>query len=161
MSANNVRRSPGNAGFSLVEMLVSTMIMLVVVGAVFSLVDPAQSISRTQPEVSDMQQRMRMAADMLEKDLIMAGAGTYSGSIAGSLANFFPPVLPYRTGAVDADPGLSFFPDRISITYVPDTAAQTRIRDAMPQPSSEIKVTRSPGVRPATRCAGSTRGCAS
>ena len=145
MSANTVRRAPRNAGFTLVELLVSTLIMLVVVGSVFTLVDPSQSTSRTQPEVSDMQQRMRMAADMLEKDLIMAGAGTYSGAIAGSLANFFPPILPYRTGSTGADPGLSFFPDRITISYVPDTAAQTRIRDAMPQPSSEIKVDPQPG----------------
>jgi len=145
MSANIVRRSPGNAGFTIVELLVSTMIMLVVVGAVFSLVDPSQSTSRTQPEVADMQQRMRMAADLLEKDLIMAGAGTYSGSIAGSLANYFPPILPHRTGFLGADPGMSYFPDRISIAYVPATASQTRVLDSMPQVSSEIKVDAQPG----------------
>jgi len=145
MSANTVRRSPGNAGFTLVELLVSTTIMLVVVGAVFSLVDPSQSTSRTQPEVADMHQRMRMAADMLEKDLIMAGAGTYSGAIAGSLANYFPPILPYRTGTIAADPGMSFFPDRISIAYVPDTASQTTLIEKMPQKSSELKVDAQPG----------------
>ena len=157
MTANTTHRAPGNAGFTLVEMLISTLIMLVVVGSVFTLVDPSRSTSQTQPEVADMQQRMRMAADMIEKDLIMAGAGTYSGSIAGSLANFFPPVLPYRTG-VNADPGLSFFPDRISITYVPDTAAQTRIRDAMPQPSSEIKVDPQPGCPAGDQLCGFKQG---
>lgn len=120
-------------------------VMLLVVGSVFTLVDPSQSTSRTQPEVADVLQRLRVSADMMEKDLLMAGAGTYSGAIAGTLANFFPPILPYRTGAVNPDAGLSFFPDRISIVYVPDTAAQTGIREPMPQPSSEIKVDAQPG----------------
>lgn len=132
-------------GFTLVELLVSMAVMLLVVGSVFTLVDPSQSTSRTQPEVADVLQRLRVSADMMEKDLLMAGAGTYSGAIAGSLANFFPPVLPYRTGAISPDPGLSYFTDRISIVYVPDTAAQTTIREPMPQPSSEIKVDAQPG----------------
>ena len=134
-----------DSGFSLVEMLVSMTVMLIVTGSVFWLVDPGQSISRAQPEAADMQQRLRVSADMLEKDLIMAGAGTYSGSIAGSLANFFPPIMPHRTGALNPDPEMSFFPDRITISYVPNTAAQTNVRDPMPQPSSEIKVDPQPG----------------
>jgi len=139
------QRRRAEDGYTLVEMIVSMTIMLAVVGAVFVLVDPSQATSRAQPEAADVQQRIRVAADMLEKDLLMAGAGTYSGAIAGSLANFFPPILPYRTGAIAQDPGLSFFPDRITIVYVPDTAAQTRVREKMPQPSSEIKVDAQPG----------------
>jgi type II secretory pathway pseudopilin PulG len=132
-------------GFTLVELLVSMTVMLLVVGSVFTLLDPSQSTSRTQTEAADVLQRLRVSADMMERDLLMAGAGTYSGAIAGTLANFFPPVLPYRTGAIAQDPGLSYFDDRISIVYVPDTAAQTTIREAMPQPSSEIKVNAQPG----------------
>jgi prepilin-type N-terminal cleavage/methylation domain-containing protein len=137
------RRS--DSGFSLIELIVSMTIMLVVTGAIFWLVDPGQSIARAQPEAADVQQRLRVAADLLEKDLIMAGAGTYSGSIAGSLANFFPPILPRRMGATMNDPSMSFFSDRITISYVPNTAAQTNVRDPMPQPSSEIKVDPQPG----------------
>ena len=134
-----------DSGFSLVELLVSMTIMLVVTGAIFWLVDPGQSIARAQPEAADIQQRLRASADIIEKDLIMAGAGTYSGSIAGSLANFFPPILPRRLGATFTDPSMSFFSDRITISYVPNTAAQTNVRDPMPQPSSEIKVDPQPG----------------
>jgi prepilin-type N-terminal cleavage/methylation domain-containing protein len=132
-------------GFTLVELLISMTIMLLVIGTIFSMVDPGRGISKTQPEVSDMQERMRIAADSIEKDLIMAGAGTYSGSIAGALANFFPPILPRRSGAINPDPELTFFDDRISIAYVPDTASQTSVSEAMPQPSSEIKVTQEAG----------------
>jgi type II secretory pathway pseudopilin PulG len=139
------RRLRSEAGFSIVEMMISTVILLSVLGTIFMLVDPGQSMSRAQPEVSDMQQRMRVASDMLQKDLIMAGAGTYSGSIAGTLANYFAPVLPYRNGATLSDPPLSYFQDRVTITYVPNTASQTNVRDPMPQPSSEIKVDAQPG----------------
>lgn len=139
------RVSPGQRGFTMIEMVIAMAIMLVVIGGVFSIVDPGQGMSRTQPEVADMQERMRVAADTLQKDLIMAGAGTYSGAIAGTLANFFPPILPYRAGSVDADPEVSYFDDRITIMYVPDTASQTKVATTMPQPSSEIKVTAEPG----------------
>ncbi len=133
------------AGFTLIEMLVSMTVLLLVVGSVFTLVDPSQSTSRTQPEAADVLQRLRISADVLEKDLLMAGAGTYSGDIAGALANYFPPILPYRTGSVAPDPGLSFFPDRISIAYVPATASQTSVRDTMPSVSAEVKVYSQPG----------------
>lgn len=135
-------------GFSLVELLASIAIMVVITGAIFALVDPSRGTSRAQTEVSDQQQRMRVAADMLSKDLIMAGAGTYSGAIAGTLANFFAPVLPYANGALYSGwdlPVPRFESDEITITYVPNTAAQTRVRDPMPQPSSEIKVDAQPG----------------
>lgn len=136
---------PGEAGFTLVEMLVSMGILLLVIGGVFSMVDPSQGISKAQPEVADMQERMRVAADILQKDLLMAGAGTYSGSKAGALANFFPPIMPYRTGQVAADPAMSFFDDRVSIAYVPDTASQTWVKDTMPSSSAEVKVDAQPG----------------
>lgn len=135
-----------DAGFSLVELLLSTAIMLVVTGAVFSIVNPAHDTSRVQPEMADMQQRMRVGADMLYKDLVMAGAGVYQGASSGSLMKYFAPILPYRTGRVDPDPakGVFFRPDAISMVYVPNTAAQTTIRDRMPLPSSEIKVNQQP-----------------
>ena len=44
-----------DAGFSLVEMLIATTIMLAVTGGIFSLLNPAQGTYRAQPEVSDMQ----------------------------------------------------------------------------------------------------------
>ena len=43
-----------------------------------------------------MQQRLRVAADTLSRDLMMAGAGAYRGLHAGPLVYSFPPVLPFR-----------------------------------------------------------------
>jgi hypothetical protein len=128
------------AGFSLLEMLLSMTIMTVVVGSMFLLVDPGQSTSRAQLEVADMQQRMRVAADMVAKDLIMAGAGWNSGAGAGTLSSVVPAIRPYRTGQQSPDGGLTFFADRISITSALPDAPWTTISDSMPPNSAELKV---------------------
>jgi hypothetical protein len=137
------RRS--EAGFTVAEMLISTGIMVTVTAATFSLMNPAQGMYAAQPEVMDMQQRLRIGVETLAKDLTMAGAGTYSGSMTGSLGNYFAPILPFRTGNVSKDPAGSYFTDRITIMYVPPTSAQTTIADPMPSVSAELKVTAQSG----------------
>jgi hypothetical protein len=127
-------------GFTLTEMMISTGIMIAVTGAVFHMMNPAQGTFQAQPEVADMQQRMRVAVDSLQKDLVMAGAGTYTGSSAGALYNYFAPIMPYRKGDVSPDPPGTFRSDAITVLYVPPTPAQTTIRDDMPRPSAQLKV---------------------
>ena len=84
------------AGFTIVELLVSSLIMVVVTGAIFALMNPAQGAFQVQPEVSDLQQRLRVGVDTLQKDLVMAGAGTYNGRLAGALTFYIAPIMPYR-----------------------------------------------------------------
>jgi len=134
-----------DAGFTLIEMLIATFIMIAVTGATFALMSPAQGMFAAQPEVMDMQQRLRIGVDVLRKDILMAGGGAYSGSMTGSLGNYFATVLPFRVGNVTPDPVGSFFTDRITVMYVPPTSAQTSIADPMPSVSAEIKVTPEPG----------------
>jgi prepilin-type N-terminal cleavage/methylation domain-containing protein len=127
-------------GFTLLELLVTVIIMLVVTGAIFALVDPSRGTFRAQPEVADIQQRMRVGVDTLSKDLVMAGAGVYLGSGSGSLINFFAPVFPYCVGALCPEPpALYQGGDQITITYVPNTPSQTSVRDAMPDDSNNVK----------------------
>jgi prepilin-type N-terminal cleavage/methylation domain-containing protein len=136
-----------NAGFTLVEMLIAMTVMLLILGGVFQAFNPAQGSFMTQPEVADMQQRLRVATDRLYNGIIVAGAGVYSGSAVGNLGQFFAPVLPYRAGALNSDPsrGVFFRTDAITIFHVPTTASQCTIREKMPQPSSEVKVNAEPG----------------
>jgi Tfp pilus assembly protein PilW len=138
------RLASSEAGFTIMEMLVATALMMVVTASVFDLMNPAQGTFQTQPEVADMQQRLRVGVDSVAKDLVMAGAGAYMGTSTGALYNYFAPILPYSSGSDPAfhDPGQGnyYFPDKISIIYVPPTPAQTTIRDAMPASSSELKV---------------------
>ena len=136
-----------DAGFSLIEVLVAMTIMLVVTGGIFTVLNPSGQMFKAQPEVVDMQQRLRIGVDTLTRDLMMAGAGAYSGSMSGSLAGFFAPIQPSRQGSdptYDDGPG-KFFPDRITIFYVPTTSSQTSIYAGMPNTSAELKVSIEPG----------------
>lgn len=91
------------AGYTITELLVSTAIMLTVTGAIFGMMNPSQGTAQAQPEVADLQQRMRIGNETLFKELVMAGAGPYQGATTGSLINFFAPILPRRTGRIGAD----------------------------------------------------------
>ena len=138
-------RAGGQQGYSLIELLISTGIMLTVTGAIFALMNPAQGSAQTQPEVADMQQRMRIGQETLFKELVMAGAGPYQGASSGSLVNFFAPILPRRTGRVNPDPtqgAASYKTDAITLAYVPNSYSQTTISQNMPVNSAELKVTK-------------------
>lgn len=134
----------GEAGFSLIELLVSTAIMITVTGAIFSLMNPAQNNAQAQPEVADMQQRMRVGNETLFKEVMMAGAGPYQGNVTGSLIRYFAPIVPRRVGNLNPDPVAgagSFTTDRLTLVYIPNTYSQTTISLAMPPQSTELKVT--------------------
>ena len=62
-------------GFSLIEVLVSIMITLIVMGAVFGLLTKGQRSFQREPEVADLQQSARTALDLVTKDILQAGAG--------------------------------------------------------------------------------------
>jgi prepilin-type N-terminal cleavage/methylation domain-containing protein len=136
-------RGRGERGFTLVELLLSMVIMVGITAAIFALVDPARGTYRQQPEVSDMQQRLRVGTTFLGNDLMMAGAGTPAGSsLLGSLMNYFAPVMPLRIGSIasDLEAGVLYRPDAITIMFIPPDAPHTTVREDMPQPSSELKV---------------------
>lgn len=144
----------GQAGFTLLEMLITTALILTITGGIFTLLNPSYGTFQAQPEVSDMQQRLRVAADALQKDLVMAGAGTYSGFMVGTLDNYFAPILPHKVGTINPDPPGTFSANAlcqetcaaaVTIMYVPSTTAQTTIRNDMPTPSAELKVERQSG----------------
>jgi hypothetical protein len=96
-----------------------------------------------------MQQRLRVASDTVQKDLVMAGAGMYSGGMVGTLDAYFSPLLPHIVGTVNPDPAGTFHANpqcpatcasAVTIMYVPTTTAQTTISTDMPTPSAELKV---------------------
>ena len=116
-------------GFSLVELLVASLITVIVVAGAFELAAPAQRMFQAQPEAADMQQRMRVAVDALRRDLVMAGAGTYAGPALGPLNDVVAPVMPLRAfgDAPDQAQNTFFRSDAISFLYVPSTPSQTRL----------------------------------
>jgi hypothetical protein len=121
------------AGFTLIETLIATAIMITITAGVMTILHPSHGLSRTQPEVAEMQQRLRIGVDTLRHDLVMAGAGAYAGARSGSLAGYFAPILPFRLGSSPAyDDGPEVFtPDAVTIVYVPSTASQTTVGTEM------------------------------
>ena len=67
---------PGRAqaGFSLVELLVAMTVTLIITGAVFGLLSGGQNAFRREPERTDRQQNIRMAMDLIMRDIATAGA---------------------------------------------------------------------------------------
>ena len=140
-------------------MVISMSVMLAVTAGVFSLMNPAQGTFSTQPEVADMQQRLRVAQDTLYKDLVMTGGGAYQGSMSGSLLYFFAPVLPFRQGTSNDDPPGTFRTDIITLMYVPATMAQTSLSTKGPSlNSSEIGVNAEAGCPPSDALCGFKSG---
>ena len=122
------------AGFTILELVIATALTLLLTGALFGLVDPARGGFHTQPEASDMHQRLRVAVDALTRDLLMAGAGVAPGAA--------PPVAPYRVGRIagDADAGVFYRPGVIGVTYVPssDAGPTSRTYYLRDDPSTEV-----------------------
>lgn len=114
-------------GFSILETVIGMALMLTITGVAIALVDPSQASFAAQLESADMQQRLRVAAGMLYKDLVMVGAGAYQGANRGSLSHYFAPILPYRQGTNHDDPAGTFKTDTITLMYVPPTVAQTTL----------------------------------
>jgi Tfp pilus assembly protein PilW len=69
------RRDGGEAGFSLVELLIAMTITMVISGAIFGLLAGGQTAFRREPELSDRQQAIRVAMDVILRDVANAGSG--------------------------------------------------------------------------------------
>ena len=147
-------------GFTVIELLISMSIMIGLTGALFAIVNPGQGIFRVQPEAADIQQRLRVSARALSRDLMMAGAGTYLGSAVGPMVQFFPPVRPYRIGKrhSDAEAGLFFRSDAITVFYVPATAAQTAIDDVVSSLTSRVRLAHQAGCPTGDALCGFRKG---
>jgi prepilin-type N-terminal cleavage/methylation domain-containing protein len=67
------RRADG--GFSLIELMVAMTITLVISGAVYGLMAGGQTAFRREPEQADRQQNVRVAMDLIMRDIANAGSG--------------------------------------------------------------------------------------
>lgn len=133
-----------NHGFTLVELLVSTVLLLIVTGSIFAIVAPGISSSHAEPELIDMQQRARVAAEVLGRDVQMAGAGLDVGPQAGSLVQFLPPIVPRRLGLTGADGAATARADAITVTWIPDASGQTLLAGPALPTSTQLSVTGGP-----------------
>jgi hypothetical protein len=149
-------RAASDAGFTVVELLVAAAVTLTVAAGVFTLLNPAHGIFKVQPEVADLQQRLRVGTDALTKDLIMAGAGISAGGLAGTLLNHLAPVLPYRAGLTNSDAvaGRFYRTDAVTVLYVPPVAPQASIRDRLALNAQDLQLIASPNCPPGVPLCG-------
>jgi len=62
-------------GFSLVELLIAMVVTLIVCGAVMSLLTQANRVFQMQPDMTERQQNIRAAMDLIMRDIANAGSG--------------------------------------------------------------------------------------
>jgi prepilin-type N-terminal cleavage/methylation domain-containing protein len=118
-------------GFSLAEVLVAMVLMTIVTLALFALANPSVMSAHAQPDRLDRQQRARVAAESLARDLRQAGAGLTSGARAGPLARYFAAVIPRRLGRSGADPPAVARTDAVTLLFVPDGPSETTLSAAL------------------------------
>jgi hypothetical protein len=146
-----------DCGFTLVESLVATALLLAVTGSVFALVQPGTAGSASQPAAVDMQQRARVTAEVLLRDLVAAGAGVDGGLQRGPLVRFIAPILPRRAGP-NADAFSVARADAITIVSVHDTAAQSTLAAALAPGATQMAVNAGPQCPAASQACGIGQG---
>jgi hypothetical protein len=62
-------------GFSHVELMVAMVVTLIIAGAIFGMMQVGQNAFRREPELVDRQDNIRMAMNLIERDLAGAGMG--------------------------------------------------------------------------------------
>jgi prepilin-type N-terminal cleavage/methylation domain-containing protein len=123
----------GNSGFSLVEVLVSVAISLTVTVVATRLAAGAQAAWRVASARVDLQQRARVAADVLSHSLLAAGGGPHTGVARGRLLRHMPPVLPRRIGRRGAHGSTEFRRDAFTVVHTSaDATHATLLRPADP-----------------------------
>jgi hypothetical protein len=135
-----------------VELLVATLITITVAGVVFNFVGPALRVFQSQPEQADLQQRVRVSVDNLARDLVMAGAGIYSGPAVGPLTYLVAPIMPYKAfgDAPDSAASTFFRSDAISFVFVPSTPSQTTLASSLAPGALDVELAWAPNCPAAT-----------
>ena len=67
--------APNESGFSMVELLVAMTVTLIISGAIFGLLTGGQNAFRREPAMTDRQQTIRVAMDLIKRDVAGAGVG--------------------------------------------------------------------------------------
>ena len=148
-----------DAGVSIVEALIAMSIALCVMASTLTMVSGLQRGFASEGERADMQQRVRVASDALYRNLVMAGAGAYQGAHSGPLGFFVASVMPFRQGAIGADPPGTFKSDTLTVVYLsPAAAPQTTIRQPLPAQSTSALVNVDVGCPPGDPVCGFAAG---
>ena len=87
-------------GFSMIEMMVAMVITLLIMGSVYGLIAGGQNAFRREPELAERQQNIRMAMDLIMRDIANAASG-------------LPPFVQTFTPGLDACAACPMGPDNV------------------------------------------------
>lgn len=126
-------RALTDRGFTLVELLICAAMVCALTATMLELQRQAHSAAAAVNDMADVQQRLRVAADALQHDLEIAGAGGDLPS-AGALVQYLPPLRPF--GGLTGETDTTYASDRITILSVPRTLAQAEVTGTMTSASA-------------------------
>lgn len=117
-------------GFTLIEVLVTTAVFGLAIATVYAILEAGRRTVVSHAEAQELQQRLRVGVDGLQRALSAAGAGLAAGPVAGPLHRYTAPVRPYRIGdrGDDRATGVHFRGDRLSVLAVQRGAAVLRVQ---------------------------------
>ncbi len=121
----------------LIELLISTAIVLGLLGVVAGLLDPSGGVLAVQSQAADVQQRQRAALNELHRDLLAAGSGPHPGMM-GTVAHLLPAVTPALRG--QGAPGVTGT-DRLSVVYARSADSGARLATPLPGAGGGVTVT--------------------
>jgi hypothetical protein len=139
------------------EVLVALMLGLLLLAGLVTFVSHTTRLVQLHPDRFELQQRARVALDLVSRDLRSAGAGVDLGPATGRLAQTFPPVWPRRMGRGGDGPTVARA-DAITVLTVPDTIAQTVSASDLAPGSSFVVVAPAAQCPPARPACGFTAG---
>ena len=96
-----IPRSSAQTGFTLIELMVGMAVAVIVVAAAFTILTTTSKSLRTNEQVVDTQQNLRMAMEMLVRDVKLAGFG----SPAVPIGNCTSAIVPADQNAAGVDTG--------------------------------------------------------
>ena len=114
MEGPMARSRSDEAGFSMMELLVAMVVTTIIGGAIFGIMQIAQTSFRREPEIVDRHQNIRMAMDLIMRDLGDAGVGlvpaTDEQATKATFIQIFSPTSNESGGSVNncaGDPSLT------------------------------------------------------
>ena len=139
----------------LAELVLAAAIVMLLLGSVFSLVDPTRGALAVQPHAADTQQRLRAAFVRLQTDLVLAGSGPHP-TLDVSVARLRAPVVPALVGQRHPPAaGATFAADAVTILYAPPRSPAAPLASPLAGPAADVQL----GPGPA-RCRAGATTCA-
>jgi hypothetical protein len=135
-------------GYTVIELLVATAVLLVAASGVFGLLDIGVARTSVWNESADLHQRGRLTSEILSSILGNAGAGPGTGPLLKS----FAPIEPKRrtTGIVSDS--------AITVRYVPDGALHSTLAAPLIPGATSVAVVRHSGCADGTTACGFVTG---